>query len=170
MNRTKAGLSAVLPLALAGLGTSAHADSGPGCGLGQQIWAGQSGLAAHVMAATTNGSLSYNQLFGISFDSLGCNGESVITAAYQQDVFVAQNLDNLARDAALGGGEYLSSLAGLLTLDETETSALEALAQREYDALFGTPTEDPQVWLDRLSAAMADDSTLAPHAATTRRS
>ena len=169
MNRTKAGLAAVLPFALAGLGT-AHADSGPGCGLGQQIWAGQSGLAAHVLAATTNGSVSYNQLFGLSFDSLGCNGESVITAAYQQDVFVAQNIDNLARDAALGGGEYLTSLAGLMTLDPAETSALEALAQREYDALFGHPTQDPQEWLDRLAVVMADDDALAPHAPTIRRS
>ena len=168
MNRTKAGLAAVLPLTLAGIG-AAQADNGPGCGLGQQIWAGQTGLVAHVSAATTNGS-SFNQLFGISFDSLGCNGESVITAAYQQDVFVAQNLDNLARDAALGGGEYLTSLAGLMTMDATEASALERLVQREYDALFGAPTEDAQVWLDRLSDAMADDRTLAPFAATTRRS
>lgn len=168
MNPSKYFLAAVVPLAVAGSG-AASADNGPGCGFGQQLFEGKTGLFNHVLAATTNGS-SYNQLFGLSFDSLGCNAESVITVAFQQDVFVAQNLDNLARDAAAGGGDYLDSLAALMEMDSDDAAAFAALAQRKYDTLFGTPSADSDVWLDRLSAVLESDAQLAPYAATTRRS
>lgn len=138
-------------MAMHGIG---HADSGPGCGLGQQVFAGQSGLGAHVMAATTNGSSS-NQLFGLSFDSLGCDGETVITAAFQRDIYVASNLDNLARDAAKGGGQHLQSLAALMQMEEQDATQFYQLAQTNYDQLFGTPTKDHNEWLVKLDNTLS---------------
>lgn len=149
----------LMPVLLASTG-SALADSGPGCGLGQQIFAGQSGLAAHVMAATTNGS-SFNQLFGLSFDSLGCNGETVITAEFQRNVFVANNYDDIARDAAKGGGDHLESLAELMQMQDTDAEKFYVLAQVNYDALFGDTTADSAHWLAKLDSALSADPALA---------
>ncbi|MBX2881993.1 MAG: DUF3015 domain-containing protein [Granulosicoccus sp.] len=155
-----------LPLLLAPLLLASHgaaiADAGPGCGLGQNVFAGQSGLAAHVLAATTNGSSS-NQLFGLSFDSLGCNGETVITAQFQTDVFVASNFDSIARDAAQGGGEHLQSLAQLMQIEEADRDSFYTLAQTQYDALFGSTDHEHDTWLQKLDSAMAADADLAKY-------
>ncbi|MFN4189127.1 MAG: DUF3015 family protein, partial [Acinetobacter johnsonii] len=58
----KMALAAVLAVG----STAAFADKDVGCGIGSQIWAGQSGKVAKILAGTTNG-LFANQLFGITF-------------------------------------------------------------------------------------------------------
>lgn len=153
-------------LAMHGIG---NADSGPGCGLGQQVFAGQSGLAAHVMAATTNGSSS-NQLFGLSFDSLGCDGETVITAEFQRNIYVANNFDNLARDAAKGGGQHLQSLATLMQMEEADAQQFYQLAQTEYDQLFGLPAADHSEWLVKLDNTLSSVPALSKYVTTTDKS
>lgn len=158
----------LLPACMAMHGISS-ADSGPGCGLGQTVFAGQSGLAAHVMAATTNGSSS-NQLFGLSFDSLGCDGETVITAAFQRDVYVASNFDNLARDAAKGGGQHLQSLAALMQMEEADAQKFYQLAQTEYDQLFSTPAADHTEWLVKLDNTLSGVPALSKYVTTTDKS
>lgn len=158
----------LLPLSLVAAGSSL-ADSGPGCGLGQNIFSGQSGLAAHVLAATTNGSSS-NQLFGLSFDSLGCDGESVITAQFQRSVYVAANYDNLARDAAKGGGHHLESLATLMQMDSADADRFYALAQNKYDLLFSASEVDHDHWLQQLDLALAAEPGLSKYVSTTKES
>ena len=138
------------------------ADSGAGCGLGQQVWAGKSGLAAHVMAATTNGT-SINQWFGLTFDSLGCNANGVVTAAYQRNIYVAGNLDNIARDAARGGGDHLRSLAQLMEITEEDQPAFFAVTQAHYDSLFGATQVDAQEWLASLDEALLTEPSLAKY-------
>ncbi|MFK8076406.1 MAG: DUF3015 family protein [Granulosicoccus sp.] len=142
------------------------ADNGPGCGLGQQVFAGQSGLAAHVMAVTTNVSSS-TQLFGLSFDSMGCNGETVVTAEFQRNVFVAINFDNIARDAAQGGGEHLQSLAEIMQIQESDTQRFYDLAQVNYDELFGGVTTDHQSWLETLDNTLSEDPALSKYSLQT---
>jgi len=141
----------------------AAAGSGAGCGLGQQVFEGQSGLGPHILAATTNGT-SYNQLFGISFDSLGCNGESVVTASVQRNVFVAGNFDNIARDAAQGGGEHLESLAALMSMSGDDAERFFQFTQQQYDALFGQPVVDHEAWLQQLDTALLADPELSQFA------
>lgn len=155
----------LVPLMMASTG-AALADSGPGCGLGQNVFAGQSGLAAHVLAATTNGSSS-NQLFGLSFDSLGCDGAAVITASFQRDVFVASNYDNIARDAAQGGGMHLESLAELMQMQATDAAHFYQVAQVNYDELFGEGYSDHSQWLEKLDSTLAADPALAKYSLNT---
>ena len=152
----------LLPL-LAATSTPVVADSGSGCGIGQQIFAGQSGRVPHILAAITNGT-SFNQLFGIAFDSLGCNGESTDTASYQRDIFVASNFDNIARDAAQGGGEHLQSLAVLMSIDEKDTARFYEFSQQQYDTLFNQEVLDHEQWLIQLDTALLNDPTLSQYA------
>ena len=149
--------------------SAVFADSGPGCGLGQQLFAGQTGLAPHVLAATTNGS-SYNNLIGISADSLGCDGNSVITAEFQRNVFVASNFDNIARDAAQGGGHHLESLAELMQMQDTDARYFYSVAQINYDQLFGDTVDDHTKWLEKLDSTLAADPTLSKYSLQTNGS
>jgi len=121
---------------LAATSMQVAADSGAGCGLGKVLFEGQSGLGPHVLAATTNGSYS-NNLFGISFDSLGCNSETVITASFQRSVFVAGNFDNIA---------------------------FFSFTQQRYNALFSQPVTDYEAWLVELDAALMKDPDLSQYA------
>lgn len=157
----------LLPLMMASTGASI-ADSGPGCGVGQQIFSGQSGLAAHVMAATTNGSSS--QITGISFDSMGCDTSTVITAEFQRNVFVANNYDNIARDAAQGGGDHLQSLAALMQMQDKDARHFYEVAQVNYDSLFGDSDADHAQWLVKLDTTLSADPTLARYSMNTSES
>jgi Protein of unknown function (DUF3015) len=128
----------------------AFADSGAGCGLGQQIFAGQTGLFAHVVAATTNGSTT-NQWLGISFNSLGCDETNVVTNEYQRKAFMTANLDNLSQDIAQGQGEHLAALAALMGIPQDERSAFFALTQHNAPALVATSNS-----ADAMYTALAD--------------
>ena len=52
-------------------GAFATAAGGEGCGWGQALFKGSSGLAVHVVAATTNG-ISANNTFGMTSGTNGC--------------------------------------------------------------------------------------------------
>ena len=155
-------LAAILAPAFLTIPTISSADSGPGCGLGQQVFAGQSGLAPHVLAATTNGTSS-NQLFGLTFDSLGCNSESLITAQFQRNLYVASNLDSIATDAARGGGNHLQSLAVLLDISPDDQPAFYSMTQSRYSDLFGSKNIDSKEWLAMLDQSMLAEPQLAKY-------
>ena len=87
-----------LAAVLAAGSSVAMADPDVGCGVGSQVWAGQSGKVPKILAATTNG-LFTNQLLGITFGTLGCNGNGKVTA--QVVTFTNENSEALARDMAV---------------------------------------------------------------------
>lgn len=150
-----AGLSVVPALAFA-------AQEGPGCGLGQQVWEGKTGIMAHTSAATTNGIFA-NQIFGMSTGTLGCNPESVVFNEYERDVFVAANYDNIARDAAQGSGEHLASLAELMGIAEADREAFYSFAQANYDSLFNEQNDGYREVVAALDQAMMGDARLAQY-------
>lgn len=114
--------------------TAAMADQDIGCGLGTQVWEGKSGLAPKLLAATTNGT-SMNQLFGISFGTLGCKGGSAkITAQVAE--FVEYNSESLARDMAVGQGESLDVLAGLLNIKAEDKAHFLTVAQSNMAEIY----------------------------------
>jgi len=160
----------IAPIVMAISGTT-HADSGPGCGIGQQVFAGQTGLGAHVLAYTSNTTIFANQLFGLSFDSLGCDGETVVSADFQRNVFVASNFDNIAKDIAQGGGDHLQSLAVMLDIEATDTEKFYKLAQANFDSLFGElGANDYKAWLNNLDTTLSTDPFLSKYSQRVRGS
>jgi len=123
-----------LSLALMIAAGAAMADSGAGCGLGQKVFAGKTGLGPHVLAATTNGSTT-NQWLGISFNSLGCDPTNVVTNEHQRNVFITANLDNLSQDIAQGQGEHLATLAALIGIPPNDQPAFFSLTQNNASML-----------------------------------
>ena len=151
-----------LALALVIPAGTAFADSGAGCGLGQQLFAGQTGLFAHVVAATTNGSTT-NQWLGISFNSLGCDETNVVTNEYQRKAFMTANLDNLSQDMAQGQGEHLAALAALMGIPQNEQSAFFALTQHNASALVSTSNSADDMYA-ALTETLRIDSRFAGYA------
>ena len=106
-----------------------------GCGLGSIIWEGQNGLVSQTFAATTNGTFG-TQTFGITLGTSNCEQYKTFTYNEKGDTFVADNMDNLARDIARGQGEYLSTLALLMDVPATEKAAFSSHLQAHFSDIY----------------------------------
>ncbi|WP_122899757.1 DUF3015 family protein [Acinetobacter sp. B51(2017)] len=134
---------------------SAFADGDAGCGIGSQVWAGQSGKIPKLMAATTNG-IFLNQLFGITFGTLGCNGNGTVSAKVV--TFTHENAENLARDMAVGEGENLNVLAELLQIKTEDKPRFFAVSKANFTQIYAS--ENSLEVLASLQQVMAQDEVL----------
>jgi len=156
----KTALSLALAATLPGL---ALADSGPGCGIGTQIFKGQSGLFAHTIAATTNGS-TFNQWFGLTSGTLECNPTNVVSNDFERVNFVAANLDNLSQEMAQGGGIHMRTLASLYAIAPADRAQFFDLTQRRMPQLLDSSKQGAQALLASLDTVMGADPVLAKYA------
>jgi hypothetical protein len=106
-----------------------------GCGLGSIVFQGQDGLVSQVCAATFNGT-SGNQTFGITTGTSNCKQFETVWASKKLNAFVADNMDNLARDIAMGNGEYLNTLAVLLEVPHGERADFYAKLQTNFSKIY----------------------------------
>lgn len=160
MKGIKSVVGAVGTVALMAAG-SAWADAGPGCGLGHMLWQGKTGLPAHVLAATTNGT-AYNQAFALTSGTSNCDPNAQVKNEYQRKVFVAANFDDLARDVAQGNGERLAVLAELSGVAPADRGAFYRTAQQQFTTLFGgeNNADSMLVALDGLIAGSSPATTV----------
>lgn len=116
------------------LSSNALAVDSTGCGLGSMAWRGQSGMVPQILAVTTNGFL-FNQSFGITFGTSGCDPNGRVTGGTGRMVlaFVENNMEQLAMDASRGQGETLETLAGIMEIDKNE---LAEKVQSNFAVIF----------------------------------
>lgn len=140
--------------------SAAKADNDVGCGVGTEIWKGKSGLPFKLLASSTNGMLF--QSVSITFGLLNCSdGTGAVTASAQTRHFAAISFDNIARDAALGGGESLDTLSALLEVDAADRAAFARLAQENFDELFPSDHATSNEMLVTLDRLMRQDERLS---------
>jgi hypothetical protein len=106
-----------------------------GCGLGSIIFEGQNGLVSQTFAATSNGTFG-NQTFGITSGTSNCEEYKTFTYNEKLNTFVADNMDNLARDIARGQGEYLNTLAVLMEVSDTQKGAFRSHMQAHFPDIY----------------------------------
>lgn len=147
---------ALLVATLALTSTAAFADQDIGCGAGSTLFAGKEGKVFKVLGATTNG-IFMNQLFGITFGTLGCKGDGVITAQVAE--FVEGNSVALARDVAVGEGENLEVLAQLLNIADADKAHFYAVAKANFGTIYADNATTASV-VTALHQVMAQDSVL----------
>ena len=113
-----------------------------GCGLGSMAFQGQNGLVSQTFAATTNGT-SGNQTFGITSGTSNCEQYQTLTMNTRVNVFVADNMDSLAKDIARGEGEYLDTMTGLMEMDQAARPQFYALLQKNFSRIYSSPAVTP---------------------------
>jgi hypothetical protein len=113
-----------------------------GCGLGSMAWSGQNGLFSQTCAATTNGTFG-NQTFGITTGTSNCEQYKTVTFNEKLNVFVADNMGSLAKDMAKGSGEYLNTLAVLMSVPETERTGFYSTLQSNFPSIYTSETVTP---------------------------
>lgn len=108
-----------------------------GVGLGTMIFEGQTGLVQQVLAATTNG-CSGTQTFAISSGTSNAKQPATIVKNEGLRLFVRDNMDNLARDMAVGQGESLDTLAELMNVPAVERAAFNQKLQANFGKVYST--------------------------------
>jgi hypothetical protein len=133
---------------------------GPGCGLGQLVFASQPKTIMHQVAgATTNG--TGMQTFGISSGTSNCTNNGQIVKNEQVNVFASINFENLSQEMAQGQGEHLASLATLIGIPAVDQPAFFSLTQERYVSLLQGGEQAPMAMLKALQVAMSNNPTLA---------
>lgn len=158
----RAGLVAVAGLVVCGA-PAVWADPDVGCGLGTQIWEGQSGSVVKAFAATTNGT-SGNQTFGVTSGTCGCNQGGTVTAEARLRMFASANLDTLARDMAHGEGETLQAFSRLWGVAPADQAAFFAFTRTHFEDLFADESVTAGRMLEVLQELLAEDRALAVYA------
>ena len=147
-----------------GLGVASLLTSRAGVvlrGVGAMIWKGQSGIAPHVLAATTNGTFG-NQTFGMTTGTLGCQtNQSVQSMAMYMD----SNIDKVARDMSRGSGENLDTLAVLLGVEETDRDTFRKVLQDNFASIFPNADTTSGEAVDAIVALLEQNDALSKYVA-----
>ncbi len=106
-----------------------------GCGVGSMALGDETGVLSHLAATILNG-ISGNQTFGVSSGTLGCDQSTTIVSIREVETFVADNMDHIATEAAMGEGAYLAALADLLDVKEDQRANFFASLQFNFDKIF----------------------------------
>jgi hypothetical protein len=163
--RTSAKIAVLTGLVMLAHGRDASAKA---CGIGSQIWEGNPGLVARVLAFTTN----FWTMKGISttFEISGCTekdnwlkkGADKVTQA-RIEHFASENLDHLALEMAVGRGEHLDALAHLIELRAEDEVAFRSLAQSHFEVLFPNDQTTSLEMLQTLARLMSESPVLAAY-------
>ena len=136
-----------LSLILSGVAFAAgQARSNTGCGLGTMLMENKAdgSIGLQVLQATTNGS-SGTQTFGISSGTSECTQPGAIVQNEKLNHFVRSNMDNLAKEIAMGKGETLDTFVEMLGVDAATDGAFKAKLQANFGNIY---TSDKVVFAD----------------------
>lgn len=103
-----------------------------GCGFGTELLKGKQGKVFEVLAVTTNGT-SYSQFFAITSGTSGYK-EGAAIGVNLVDVYVADNMENLATDIAKGDGQYIDALANIMKV--TDKASFKDKLQKNFVKIY----------------------------------
>ena len=151
---------------LAGASTTAMADAagGNGCGWGNALLEGQSGLPMHLIATLINGT-SGNATFGMTTGTNGCSTSGKLTYSGKSLVMAPGMMDEIAANAAVGQGDALTALAVVLGIQPQDRAAFAELAQQNFSTLFPTAEVTSGDFVAVLFDLMKQDARLAKYSA-----
>ena len=138
-----AAVAALSSVAFAGV------NNQTGCGLGSMIIKDDSSAIMLALQATTNGTLG-NQTFGITSGTSGCKRTKFVMNERAEE-FVASNMDQLAKEIAVGHGESVDTLAELLAVEDKE--AFASALQANYNSIYSADNVEMAEVLDTISAS-----------------
>lgn len=146
-------LGFVLSLLISGAAYAAQARNNTGCGLGTMLFENKAdnSIALQVLQSTTNGSTG-TQTFGISSGTSECQQPASIAQNEKLNHFVRANMDNLAKEIAMGKGETLDTFVEMLGVEAGEGDAFKSKLQANFTNIF---TSDKIVLAEVIDNAVA---------------
>jgi|SRR5581483_2431535 len=151
-----AALLAIVPIA-----SWAGADGD--CGLGSRVFDGQKGVAPQVLAITTNGTLGH-QTFAVTSGTSGCNPNATVKSNWKVSLFIDENVNKLARDMSVGGGETLDALAALIGVSAEHKAAFFQATKEHFGQIYASDSVTSKEVAVSLKQVLAANSELAQYA------
>jgi len=152
----------IFAAALLSSSTLVHADAagGPGCGWGNMLFEGQSGLPMHLLATLVNGT-SGNATFGMTTGTNGCDTSGGLT--YSGKSLLAMNgvLEEVAQDMATGEGEALTALSVSMGVPAEERAHFNAVMHENFASIFTSEEVTAGEVADNIASVMKKDAKLA---------
>ncbi|MCB1837298.1 MAG: DUF3015 domain-containing protein [Alcanivoracaceae bacterium] len=152
----------IFAAALLSSSTLVHADAagGPGCGWGNMLFEGQSGLPMHLLATLVNGT-SGNATFGMTTGTNGCDTSGSLT--YSGKSLLAMNgvLEEVAQDMATGEGEALTALSVSMGVPAEERAHFNAVMHENFASIFTSEEVTAGEVADNIASVMKKDAKLA---------
>lgn len=127
-----------------------------GCGLGALVIT-ENKKVHQVIAATVNGAITYNQLFGITTGTLGCETSAFTQKEVEQQIFVHLNYESLEKEFAKGSGEKVEAFASLMGC--SDVTAFGKLGKEKFASLFDQ--NGPDAFLEKMRSEMISNAALA---------
>lgn len=143
--------------------TLAEAPGGPGCGWGNLLFEGQSGLPSHLVASLTNGTTG-NATFGMTSGTNGCDTSGTLTYAGKSMINIGALLDEFSEDVARGEGEVLSAVAVSLGVVQEDRAHFRQVMHENFNKLFPSAEVTTEDVLASMWDVMANDKQLAKYA------
>ena len=150
-------------IAASPLTAMAAGGHGPaGCGLGTEVIFKQANeWHEHVLAATTNGT-SGNQTFGMTSGTLGC-ADAGGPLASGVDLFINDNLEQIAAESSAGEGETIAALSELIGIDAKDEAIFKDALKTNFDSIFASSATTSNEVYSALIDMMNKDVTLAKY-------
>jgi Protein of unknown function (DUF3015) len=161
MRKLGAGVGFALVVFL--MASTSHAQQGgygmAGCGLGSLVFGTQNTLVNQIIAATLNG--TGGQTFGITSGTSNCVQSGVVKAEREQAAFAEVNFQDLKRNMAAGGGEYLASFSSLLGCTDAAKPVFFKMTQDKYETVLPSEKTSPDQMLMSVKQQIKASPTLA---------
>jgi hypothetical protein len=143
-------------------GASATAPGGPGCGWGNLLFEGQSGLPMHLLATIVNGT-SGNATFGMTTGTNGCDTSGALTYSGKSLLGMTGVLEEVAMDMATGEGEALTALSVSLGVGSEDRAHFNKVMHQNFSVIFSRDDVTAGEVADKISAVMKSDEILAKY-------
>ena len=122
-------------LALVCLSSASLADPDEhGCGWGNLVFEGQSGLLPYVLASITNGTAS-NAMFGMTSGTNGCQTHHPLPYGGKSWFAAADFADSIIEDIAKGEGEALDALAVMIGIEAQDRAYFNQLTHDNFKTI-----------------------------------
>ena len=122
-------------LAAASMNVFAVAPGGPGCGWGNMLFEGQSGLPSHLIASITNGT-SGNATFGMTSGTNGCDTSGRLAYNGKPMLVLSSIMSELSEDVARGEGEALTALSVSMGIEASDRAHFNTVMHENFAAIF----------------------------------
>lgn len=108
-----------------------------GCGWGNALFEGDSGMGPHILATLTNGT-SGNATFGMTTGTNGCDVSGALT--YGGKSMVASIMDEFSEDVARGEGDAMDTVAVIYGVEKQDRATFAKVMHENFATIF--PSED----------------------------
>jgi hypothetical protein len=130
----------LISITIASLFVAAGAHAGSirdncGCGIGTMALGDQDPTVLSQLAATALNGIG-SQSLGITSGTLECDPASAVVSNKRVIEYVADNMDHLAHDMAMGDGASMNALADLMDVSDGDRSGIFAQLQQGFDRIF----------------------------------